>query len=56
MPIPENAAPQNSYPTDALEYVSPTMWQDAVASSFGDGLKRNWDYSSGATQMAKRQR
>lgn len=34
------------------------MWQDVVANSFSDGLKRRWDYGNQAAmaQMAKRQR
>lgn len=28
-------------------FITPSMWRDAVASSFEDGLKRRWgDYSS----------
>jgi hypothetical protein len=25
-------------------YVTPTMWQEVVASSFQDGMKRRWDH------------
>ncbi|KAF1975677.1 hypothetical protein BU23DRAFT_66258 [Bimuria novae-zelandiae CBS 107.79] len=28
----------------AATYVTPTMWQEVVASSFQDGLKRRWDH------------
>ncbi|KAF2187865.1 hypothetical protein K469DRAFT_109109 [Zopfia rhizophila CBS 207.26] len=27
-------------------YVTPSMWQEVVASSFGDNLKRRWDHGS----------
>ncbi|KAF2088112.1 hypothetical protein K490DRAFT_40420 [Saccharata proteae CBS 121410] len=37
--------PPVTYAT-AAPYVTPSMWQDVVASSFSDGLKRRWDYGS----------
>jgi hypothetical protein len=54
LPTPQ----QTSYPGPTSGYVTPAMWQDVVASSFGDNLKRRWDYGNPATmgQMAKRQR
>ncbi|KAF2756715.1 hypothetical protein EJ05DRAFT_518180 [Pseudovirgaria hyperparasitica] len=36
--------PPVSYATQSSAFVTPSMWQDAVASSFPD-LKRRWDYS-----------
>ena len=53
-----NIPTSSSYASPASAYVTPSMWQDVVASSFGDSLKRRWDYSgqSGMGQMAKRQR
>lgn len=35
--------PPSAYATPSTSYVTPTMWQEVVASSFGDGLKRRWD-------------
>ncbi|KAF2736632.1 hypothetical protein EJ04DRAFT_533529 [Polyplosphaeria fusca] len=32
-----------SYATQSMPYVTPTMWQEVVASSFPDNLKRRWD-------------
>ncbi|KAF2400422.1 hypothetical protein EJ06DRAFT_537972 [Trichodelitschia bisporula] len=58
MGLPANA-PATTYAAPAPNFVSPTMWQDVVASSFGAGLnKRGWDYGGADTmeQMAKRQR
>lgn len=53
-----NLPPPTSYAAPAPGYVTPTMWQDVVANSFSDGLKRRWDYGNQAAmaQMAKRQR
>lgn len=33
-----------TFATPAATYVTPTMWQEVVASSFQDGLKRRWDH------------
>ncbi|KAF2707536.1 hypothetical protein K504DRAFT_383460 [Pleomassaria siparia CBS 279.74] len=33
----------SSYTTPNVPYVTPTMWQEVVASSFPDTLKRRWD-------------
>ncbi|ORX94520.1 hypothetical protein BCR34DRAFT_499193 [Clohesyomyces aquaticus] len=38
--------PPSSYATPSVPYVTPTMWQEVVASSFPDGLKRRWDHSN----------
>ncbi|OCK81236.1 hypothetical protein K432DRAFT_295954 [Lepidopterella palustris CBS 459.81] len=38
--------PPVSYAAPNAPYVTPSMWQDVVASSFGDGLKRRWDYGN----------
>lgn len=44
----------------ASNYVTPSMWQDVVASSFGGGVKRSWESrQSGIAQdigLSKRQR
>ncbi|KAF2836339.1 hypothetical protein M501DRAFT_940292 [Patellaria atrata CBS 101060] len=52
--------PPVSYATPTNPYVTPSMWQDVVASSFGDGLKRRWDYGNHGImdqgQMSKRPR
>jgi len=58
LPAAAVQAPTSSY--TPAGYVTPSMWQDVVASSFGDGMKRRWDYggsqqSSAAMGMAKRQ-
>jgi hypothetical protein len=29
-------------------FVSPSMWQESVASVYEGGLKRNWDYADGS--------
>jgi hypothetical protein len=36
----------SSYPAPNTTYVTPTMWQEVVASSFPDGLKRRWDHGN----------
>ncbi|KAF2277497.1 uncharacterized protein EI97DRAFT_375360 [Westerdykella ornata] len=36
-------APATGYPAPNTSYVTPTMWQEVVASSFPDNLKRRWD-------------
>ncbi|KAL5412073.1 hypothetical protein PMIN04_010030 [Paraphaeosphaeria minitans] len=33
-----------TFATPTATYVTPTMWQEVVASSFQDGLKRRWDH------------
>ncbi|KAF1837461.1 hypothetical protein BDW02DRAFT_491313 [Decorospora gaudefroyi] len=38
--------PSSTYANAAPVYVTPTMWQEAVASSLPDGLKRRWDHNS----------
>ncbi|KAH7123954.1 hypothetical protein B0J11DRAFT_435570 [Dendryphion nanum] len=43
---PNQLPPSTSYATPNVPYVTPTMWQEVVASSFPDGLKRRWDPSS----------
>ena len=52
------AANYISSASPATNYVSPGMWQEAVQSSFGGGLKRQWDYGNQGmmnhAQMAKR--
>jgi hypothetical protein len=55
--MPVALPPPTSYATPPPGYVTPTMWQDVVASSFSDGFKRRWDYDNQAAmvQMAKRQ-
>lgn len=35
-----------SYATPSMPYVTPTMWQEVVASSFPDNLKRRWDHGN----------
>ncbi|KAF2146863.1 uncharacterized protein K452DRAFT_218581 [Aplosporella prunicola CBS 121167] len=59
--VPAQLPPPVSYAAPPGNYVTPSMWQDVVASSFGDGgLKRRWDYSSPGMidqgQVAKRSR
>lgn len=36
----------SSYAAPGASYVTPTMWQEVVASSFPDGLKRRWDHGN----------
>jgi hypothetical protein len=57
------AGPSQAMPTmftnAALQsYVSPSMWQESVASVYEGGLKRQWDYDPHgmADQAMKRQR
>ncbi|KAF2674193.1 hypothetical protein BT63DRAFT_408401 [Microthyrium microscopicum] len=40
-----------SFPNIGIEYVSPAAWQEAVATSFGTGLKRRWDGPQGGKHM-----
>jgi hypothetical protein len=50
---PQMNAP-TSYPTNyGIEFVSPSTWQDVVASSYGSRLKRGWDASSAGVPMGK---
>ncbi|KAJ9668940.1 hypothetical protein H2201_000766 [Coniosporium apollinis] len=42
--IPSQVSPPVTYTPQSASYVTPSMWQEVVASSFGDGLKRRWDY------------
>lgn len=30
-----------------LPYVTPSMWQDTVARSYGEGMKRHWNDGDG---------
>jgi len=39
---PQMPAP-TSFPGFNVEYVSPSTWQDVVASSYGPRLKRRWE-------------
>ncbi|KAK1911833.1 hypothetical protein P3342_010917 [Pyrenophora teres f. teres] len=43
---PGQMPPSSTYANAAPVYVTPTMWQEAVASSLPDGLKRRWDGNS----------
>ncbi|CAO2656691.1 Nn.00g054940.m01.CDS01 [Neocucurbitaria sp. VM-36] len=38
--------PSSTYSGANPSYVTPTMWQEVVASSFPDGLKRRWDHGN----------
>ncbi|KAF1940230.1 hypothetical protein EJ02DRAFT_350457 [Clathrospora elynae] len=40
---PSQIPPSSTYASATPAYVTPTMWQEAVASSFPDSLKRRWD-------------
>lgn len=56
---PGQMPPSSTYGNAAPAYVTPTMWQEAVASSFPDGsMKRRWDGnpSMGDQSMYKRAR
>ncbi|KAF2013414.1 hypothetical protein BU24DRAFT_349768 [Aaosphaeria arxii CBS 175.79] len=51
--------PSSGYATPSVNYVTPTMWQEVVASSFSDNLKRRWDHGNTGmidTTMYKRSR
>ena len=56
--VPGQMPPASTYANAAPVYVTPTMWQEAVASSLPDGLKRRWDdnTSMGDQSMYKRAR
>ncbi|KAI4617809.1 hypothetical protein J4E83_006141 [Alternaria metachromatica] len=56
--VPGQMPPASTYGNTAPVYVTPTMWQEAVASSLPDGLKRRWDdnASMGDQSMYKRAR
>jgi len=43
---PSQLVPSSTYPVTNPSYVTPSMWQEVVASSFPDGLKRRWDHDS----------
>ncbi|KAH7087183.1 hypothetical protein FB567DRAFT_443471 [Paraphoma chrysanthemicola] len=43
----------SGYPSTNASYVTPTMWQEVVATTFSDGLKRRWD--PGNSSMADQQ-
>lgn len=43
---PSQVPPASSFPSTNPTYVTPTMWQEVVASSFSDGLKRRWDHGN----------
>ncbi|KAH6638458.1 hypothetical protein C7974DRAFT_306488 [Boeremia exigua] len=56
---PGHLPPASSYPTTNPSYVTPTMWQEVVASSFQPGSKRGWDQGGAAVvdqSMYKRSR
>lgn len=56
---PGHMPPSSSYASANPSYVTPTMWQEVVASSFQDGLKRRWDQGSSSMvdqSMYKRSR
>ncbi|KAF1992136.1 hypothetical protein K402DRAFT_322048 [Aulographum hederae CBS 113979] len=42
LPSNQPQPPQVAYAPPAAPYVTPSMWQDVVASTLGDGLKRRW--------------
>jgi hypothetical protein len=50
---PSQMPPSSGYPSTNPSYVTPSMWQEVVASSFSDGLKRRWDH--GSTSMSDQQ-
>lgn len=54
----ELTQPSENFPISETEqFVSPSMWRDAVASAFPNGLKRTWDYgTTNPAMMAKAQR
>jgi len=56
--VPGQMPPASTYGNAAPVYVTPSMWQEAVASSLPDGLKRRWDdnASMGDQSMYKRAR
>ncbi|OSS49817.1 hypothetical protein B5807_06060 [Epicoccum nigrum] len=43
---PGQLPPASSYAAANPSYVTPTMWQEVVASSFQPGVKRGWDQGS----------
>jgi hypothetical protein len=56
---PSQLPPSSGYPSTNPSYVTPSMWQEVVASSFSDGLKRRWDHGNTSMQdqqMYKRAR
>jgi hypothetical protein len=52
-PIAAPIAAPTSHPSYNFELVSPSAWQDAVASSYVPRLKRRLDYSDPSVQMGK---
>ena len=43
---PGQLVSSSTYPVTNPSFVTPTMWQEVVASSFPDGLKRRWDHGN----------
>lgn len=43
---PGHLPPSSSYAATNPSYVTPTMWQEVVASSFQQGVKRGWEQGS----------
>ena len=41
--VPNEMPQQTNFMPPHQTYITPSMWQDAVASTYGDGLKRRWD-------------
>jgi len=49
--------PPQQYSGAAIpSFVSPSMWQESVASVYEGGLKRQWDYDDDGMVNAKRNR
>jgi hypothetical protein len=51
---PQMPAP-TSFPAFNVEYVSPSTWQDVVASSYGPRQKRRWDGGGGSSMHHQQQ-
>ncbi|KAK3061680.1 hypothetical protein LTS18_005668, partial [Coniosporium uncinatum] len=59
-PLPQNTQPVATYTQNTSPYtgVTPTMWQELLTNTIGDGNKRRWnlDDATAMQQMQKRQR
>jgi len=54
---PQPMPPQQYSGAPIPSFVSPSMWQESVASVYEGGLKRQWDYEDGnMNSMSKRPR
>lgn len=57
LPMGQNNLATTAYAPPVPSFVSPSMWQESVASVYEGGLKRQWEYDNSSnmvTQAMKR--